>query len=207
MRRAPIEQFETISKRWHNLIVAQCFRPIFRQFSRTHFVFSVRYGRLCLQERFFYVTITVQYDSSLTSFTKLYVQGNCTEVGPVRDNFLPLPSNKAPLFDSPLLQCLIVVREEFITPSHNKLWIDSVHFRLNKEEDEHTLLVFGPIVNAVESDVWITRSTFEGDGDGVPDCLYCAVRSRRGSIFMEGTHCTDLALNIYTYSLIMNVPH
>ena len=36
-----------------------------------------------------------------------------------------------------------------------------------------------PMVNAVEADVWITRSTLEGDGDGVPDCYYCAVRSVR----------------------------
>ena len=32
----------------------------------------------------------------------------------------------------------------FIEPSHNKLWIDGVHLRLKKVEDESTIGVFGP---------------------------------------------------------------
>lgn len=58
---------------------------------------------------------------------------------------------------------------------NSKLWLDSLYFRLaeTREPDEPFPELIR--VEGKESQVWITRTMLQGNGDKVQDCVDCAL--------------------------------
>lgn len=116
------------------------------------------------------------------------MQGNCTHADIKPSELLRLPDYKAPLRGVRPQQCLIALNSGFLKAVGPSLWIDNIFFRLHKSTDEKRI---APFVDFSTADVWMTKVTMQGDGDGIPDCTICGFYSVFGAIYAEGVDSTE----------------
>lgn len=102
------------------------------------------------------------------------MQGNCTDTAPT---FKP-PSGEAPL--RPLLpgQCLLLTNIELQAEAN--LWLDGLYFRITT----HTTL-FRYIGTVQGAELWLTRVTLQGNGDGFHNMTALQL-AQRSSAYVEG---------------------
>lgn len=83
----------------------------------------------------------------------------------------------------------------------HKFYMDNMYFRLHKQDDRSTYGSLYPVVDSLDSEVWLTNITMQGDGDGIPDCSICGLGSRRGFMHAEGVSLCHEYLECFNLQL------
>lgn len=94
----------------------------------------------------------------------------------------------------PLLprQCVLFVNHNLMWLINTRLWLDALYVRLttprNADEGFAQLIYLGRISElSDEEDLWMTDVTLQGNGDGEPDCDFCAMHLVYGAlVFAQG---------------------
>ena len=58
---------------------------------------------------------------------------------------------------------------------NSKLWLDNLYFRLTEARELDEPFPELIMVEGNEAQAWITRTTFQGNGDKDQDCVDCAL--------------------------------
>ena len=112
------------------------------------------------------------------------MQGNCSTSPPDEDT-LGLPPAAARL--RPFLpgQCLILTDKNTFYVANQALWLHNVYVRVRLSTRE----LFDELVQVwyTDSQLWVTNSTFQGDGNGAQDCDVCGIHNSGAALYVEGT--------------------
>jgi hypothetical protein len=105
------------------------------------------------------------------------MQGNCAGAPP---SAASLDLSCAPLLPLLPYQCLIIADMDLLWTDF-QLWLDGlyVRYRCTTRADSFYNFI------AVSGQLWMTAVTLQGDGNGVPDCASCGIRTDRHS-YAEG---------------------
>lgn len=98
----------------------------------------------------------------------------------------PPPTGQAPLRDLQPGQCLLLAAYNLMTVM-DRLWLDALRVRLTSLRDDELQQL---LASAPGSELWMTKVTLQGNGDGECDCGSCGVgTSGHACVCRRCGHC------------------